>query len=62
MRSESVKLALYDIRDNILLASEFVEGLTSEEFGESRLASLCRDTRAGNDLGSKPPVARRSAR
>jgi uncharacterized protein with HEPN domain len=37
MHSESVKLALYDIRDNILLASEFVEGLTSQEFGESRL-------------------------
>jgi hypothetical protein len=37
MRSESVKLALYDIRDNILLATEFVEGLASQEFGESRL-------------------------
>ncbi|MEH2613661.1 HepT-like ribonuclease domain-containing protein [Bradyrhizobium sp. AZCC 1693] len=37
MRSESVKLALYDIRDNILLASEFVEGLTAQEFNESRL-------------------------
>jgi hypothetical protein len=37
MHSESVKLALYDIRDNILLATEFVEGLTSETFGESRL-------------------------
>ena len=37
MHSESVKLALYDIRDNILLASEFVEGLTCQEFGESRL-------------------------
>ena len=37
MRSESVKVALYDIRDNILLAGEFVEGLTSQEFGESRL-------------------------
>ena len=37
MRSESVKLAMYDIRDNILLATEFVEGLASQEFGESRL-------------------------
>ena len=37
MHSESVKLALYDIRDNILLASKFVEGLTCQEFGESRL-------------------------
>jgi len=38
MRSESVKLALYDIRDNILLAGEFVEGLTSQQFSESRLS------------------------
>jgi hypothetical protein len=30
MHFESVKLALYDIRDNILLAGEFVEGLTCE--------------------------------
>ena len=37
MPSESVKLALYDIRDNILFASEFVGDLTSQEFGESRL-------------------------
>jgi uncharacterized protein with HEPN domain len=37
MRSESVKLALYDIRDNVLLANEFVEGLTSQEFSESHL-------------------------
>ena len=37
MHSESVKSALYDIRDNILLAGEFVEGLTRQEFGESRL-------------------------
>jgi hypothetical protein len=37
MHSESVKLALYDIRDNILLASEFVEGLTCEGFSESNL-------------------------
>lgn len=37
MRSESIKLALYDIRDNILIAGQFVDGLTCEEFGESRL-------------------------
>ena len=37
MHSESVKLALYDIRDNALLAREFVEGLTSEAFSESWL-------------------------
>lgn len=37
MRSESVKLALYDIRDNVLLAGEFVENFTCEEFSESRL-------------------------
>ena len=37
MPSESVKLALYDIRDNILLTGEFVEGLTCQEFSESRL-------------------------
>ena len=37
MRSESVKLALYDIRDNVLLASEFVENFTCEEFSKSRL-------------------------
>jgi hypothetical protein len=35
MHSESVKLALYDIRDNVLLAREFVEGLTNQEFCES---------------------------
>ena len=37
MHSESVKLALYDIRDNALLAREFVEGLSSEAFNESQL-------------------------
>jgi uncharacterized protein with HEPN domain len=37
MPSDSVKLALYDIRENILLAGEFVEGLTGQQFGESRL-------------------------
>lgn len=37
MRSESIKLALYDIRDNVLLAREFVEGLSCEAFSESRL-------------------------
>lgn len=37
MHSESVKLALYDIRDNVLLARAFVEGLTCERFGDSRL-------------------------
>jgi uncharacterized protein with HEPN domain len=37
MRSESVKGALYDIRDNVLLAREFVDGLTAETFTASRL-------------------------
>ena len=37
MHSESVKLALYDIRDNVLLASEFAEGFTCEGFSELRL-------------------------
>jgi uncharacterized protein with HEPN domain len=37
MRSESIKLALYDIRDDILIAGQFVDGLTCEEFGKSRL-------------------------
>ena len=37
MRSDLVKLALHDIRDNILLAREFIEGLNCESFGESRL-------------------------
>jgi uncharacterized protein with HEPN domain len=37
MLSESVKFALYDIRDNILFAREFVEGFTRERFTESRL-------------------------
>jgi uncharacterized protein with HEPN domain len=37
MHSESVKLALYDIRDNILFAREIIEGFTSQEFAESRL-------------------------
>jgi uncharacterized protein with HEPN domain len=37
MLSESVKFALYDIRDNIRLAQEFVEGFTYARFTESRL-------------------------
>jgi uncharacterized protein with HEPN domain len=37
MPSESVKFALYDIRDNIRLAQEFVEGLSYARFTESRL-------------------------
>ena len=37
MPSESVKFALYDIRDNIRLAQEFVEGFTYARFTESRL-------------------------
>jgi uncharacterized protein with HEPN domain len=37
MPSESVKFALYDIRDNIRLAQEFVEGFTYTRFAESRL-------------------------
>jgi uncharacterized protein with HEPN domain len=37
MRSESDKAALRDIRDNIRLAREFVEGLTYEQFRRSRL-------------------------
>jgi uncharacterized protein with HEPN domain len=57
MRSESIKLALYDIRDNILIAGQFVDGLTCEEFGKSRL-HLYAVTRALEIIGSKPPVAR----
>ena len=37
MPSESVRLALYDIRDNILFARQFVDGLTDESFPASRL-------------------------
>ena len=37
MRSESIKLALYDIRDNVLLAQQFVEGLACEAFSQSSL-------------------------
>ncbi len=37
MPSESVKFALYDIRDNIRLAQEFVDGFTYTRFTESRL-------------------------
>lgn len=37
MRSDSVKLALYDIRDNILFAREILEGFTCQSFTESRL-------------------------
>jgi len=37
MHSESLKAVLFDIRDNILLAQEFVEGLAYERFEESRL-------------------------
>ena len=35
MPSESLKSALYDIRDNILLAQQFVEGLTFDSFKNS---------------------------
>jgi uncharacterized protein with HEPN domain len=37
MPSDSLKFALYDIRDNILLAQRFVEDLTFEAFKQSRL-------------------------
>jgi uncharacterized protein with HEPN domain len=37
MHSDAVKFALYDIRDNILLAQEFVQGLSFDEFSASRL-------------------------
>ncbi|MGA3309538.1 MAG: hypothetical protein ABSD08_13115 [Xanthobacteraceae bacterium] len=37
MPSESLKSALDDIRDNILLAQHFVEGLTFDDFKSSRL-------------------------
>ena len=38
MRSEgTARLALYDLRDNIVLAQSFVAGLSSEEFKASRL-------------------------
>ena len=37
MPSESLKAVLFDIRDNILLAQGFVEGLTYENFKGSRL-------------------------
>jgi uncharacterized protein with HEPN domain len=37
MPSESFKSALYDIRDNILPAQRFVEGLTFDGFKSSRL-------------------------
>jgi uncharacterized protein with HEPN domain len=37
MPSESFKFALYDIRDNILLAQRFVDGLTFDGFKDSRL-------------------------
>jgi uncharacterized protein with HEPN domain len=37
MHSDLPNFVLYNIRDNILLAREFVEGLTYEQFAESRL-------------------------
>jgi uncharacterized protein with HEPN domain len=37
MPSESLRNALYDIRDNILLAQEFVAGLDYAAFSKSRL-------------------------
>ena len=37
MPSESFKFVLYDIRDNILLAQQFIEGFTYDSFKESRL-------------------------
>ncbi|MGD0632737.1 MAG: HepT-like ribonuclease domain-containing protein [Beijerinckiaceae bacterium] len=37
MLSDSARFALFDIRDNILFAREFIEGLTYEAFKDSRL-------------------------
>ena len=37
MLSEQAKLALVDMRDNILLAQRFTQGISAEEFGNSRL-------------------------
>lgn len=37
MLSEQAKLALLDMRDNILLAQWFTQGISSEEFANSRL-------------------------
>src|SRR5208283_6175136 len=37
MRSDRLRLALFDIRDCILLAREFTTGLSYEAFKESRL-------------------------
>ena len=37
MPSDSVRLALFDIRDCILLARDFIKGLSYEAFKESRL-------------------------
>jgi uncharacterized protein with HEPN domain len=36
MRSEAVRTALYDMRDNMLLAQEFITGLDYETFVASR--------------------------
>ena len=36
MRSNRAQLALFDIRDNIALARQFVAGLTYEQFAEDR--------------------------
>jgi uncharacterized protein with HEPN domain len=37
MHSDAIKVALYDIRDNIQLAQEFVQALTFDAFSASRL-------------------------
>jgi uncharacterized protein with HEPN domain len=37
MLSERAKLALHDIRDNILLAQQFTQGASFEEFASSRM-------------------------
>lgn len=37
MPSDSLKIILYDVRDNILFAQESVERSTFEQFSESRL-------------------------
>ena len=36
MSSDRARLALFDIRDNVLLAREFIEGLTAEAFEVDR--------------------------
>ena len=60
MRSESLRTVLYDIRDNILFAQQFVTGLDFREFEASRL-HIYAATRAVEIISCAPTRSMRLA-